>query len=47
MNTGKGKIRNINKKILSGALTLTLFTVGFTGCIEADERNCFEYTTNE
>lgn len=44
MNIKKGKIKNINKKLIAGALVFTLVTVPLTGCEGYEE---FEYTTNE
>lgn len=44
MKIKNGKIKNINKKLISGALVFTLVMVPLTGC-EGYEK--FEYTTNE
>lgn len=46
MKFDKGTIKNINKKILAGALSLALVTSGLVGC-STTELNSFEYTTDE
>ena len=44
MNIKSGRIRNINKKLIAGALVFTLVAVPLTGC---EEYESFEYTTSE
>ena len=43
MNIKKGKIRNINKKLIAGALVFTLVAVPLTGC---QENEGFSYEIN-
>lgn len=44
VNITNSKIKNINKKIVAGALVFSLATVPLTGCVKNET---FEYTVNE
>lgn len=44
MKINKGKIKNINKKVLAGLLTFSLVPMIFSGC---EERDQFTYSINE
>ena len=44
MKFSKGKINNVNKKLLAGGLALIMIGAPLTGCTE---ENIFEYTVNE
>jgi len=46
MNIKKGKIRNINKKLIAGALVFTLVAVPLTGCETKTYEN-FKYSIND
>lgn len=46
MKIKNGVVKNINKKILSGAVALTLLTVSLTGCTSQKYQK-FEYSVNE
>ena len=44
MKFGKGTVKKINKKLVSGLLALTLTTTGLSGCVQY---NNFDYSVNE
>jgi len=44
VNIKRGRIKNISKKLIAGALVFTLVAVPLTGC---EEYESFEYTTSE
>ena len=44
MNFCKGKLKNINKKIIAGTLVFTLLTTGLSGCTSIKD---IEYKRNE
>ena len=46
MHFSKGKIQNINKKILTGSLALILLTTGLTGCASVSIED-IKYKKNE
>ena len=46
MKFGKGKINNINKKLIASALALTLITTGLTGCSDVSIED-ISYVQNE
>ena len=48
MKFSKGVVKNINKKLLTGTLILTLVTTPLTGCSSSTmDCNRFEYSVNE
>ena len=46
MKFSKGKLNNVNKKILAGGLALTMICTSLTGCLY-DPINDIKYTKNE
>lgn len=46
MNLKKGKVKNINKKIIAGVLTFALVTIPLTGC-DAVSLDNISYSTND
>ena len=44
MNFNKGKLKNVNKKLLAGGLALTMICTSLTGCVSIDD---IKYTKDE